>query len=82
MDDQSLCEIVLALIVYAKDDHDYCVTLGNEIAALRDALDEISQGRFLPILERHRKRMREIASELKVRDSSVYDELILKLKGI
>jgi hypothetical protein len=79
MNDKELRAIILALLQNVKDDHDYCSTLGNEIAALRDALQELSGGKFLPILERHRARMWGIAAELKAHDSSVIDDLIRRL---
>lgn len=79
MDDPELRKIIAELVLYAKEDHDYCVTLGNELAALRDALQELSGGKFLAILERHRKRMQETTTSLKLRDASQYDELIRRL---
>jgi hypothetical protein len=41
MNDETLREVLVKLIAYAKDDHQYIVTLGNELAALRDSLDEL-----------------------------------------
>jgi DNA-binding FrmR family transcriptional regulator len=81
MDEQTLRNVITALLEYAKDDHDYCVSIGNEIAALRDALDELSSGKFLPILEKHRQRMLGLTAPIKARDASDYDELIRRLRG-
>ena len=63
-----------------KVDHEYSVMLGNELAALRDALQELSDGKFLPILEKHRARMRETTAGLRAADSASYDELIQRVK--
>ncbi len=43
MNEETLREVLVKLIAYAKDDHQYAVMLGNELAALRDALDELME---------------------------------------
>jgi hypothetical protein len=78
--EQLLRDVVATMLQYAKHDREYAVALGNEIAALRDALQELSGGKFLPILEKHRARMQETTASLRDADSASYDELIQRVK--
>jgi hypothetical protein len=81
MDENGLRDVIATLVVYLKDDHDYAVTLGNELAALRDALQELSDGKFLPLLEKHRARMRGATAGLTSEIAASYDELIRRVKA-
>lgn len=80
IDEQVLRDVIAMMLEQAKHDQKYCESLGNEIAALRDALDELSGGKFLPILEKHRARMQEITAGNIAAGSAGYDELIRKVK--
>lgn len=76
MDEKTLREILVKLIAYAKDDHQYIVTLGNELAALRDSLDELSGGKLKPIWDQHSADMRAKTKSLEAEIVSDYDELL------
>ncbi len=81
INEQLLREVIALLVQYQKTEHEYATMLGNEIAALRDALQELSDGKFLPILEKHRRRMQERVSQVAASDSQSYDELIRRVKA-
>ncbi len=82
MNEKTLRDVVLALAQLAKDDHLYCAMLGNEIASVRDSLQELSEGKFVPILNRHRARFQEITAPEVRHDASDYDALIELLKSV
>ena len=81
MEEQALRNFIAFLFEYIKNDHIYAVALGNEIAALRDALQELSGGKFLPLLEKHRARMQETTAGVRTEDVASYDEVIQKVKN-
>lgn len=76
MDEKSLREVLVKLIAYAKDDHKYAYMLGNELAALRDALDELSGGKFKPIWEKHSAKMKAKTKQVEEEIDADYDELM------
>lgn len=80
MEEQALRNFIAVLFQYIKDDHIYAMELGNEIAALRDALQELSGGKFLPILEKQRVRMQATTAAVVAADVASYDEIIRKVK--
>jgi hypothetical protein len=82
MDETALQKVLMELVAYAKDDHKYIVTLGNELASLRDALDEMSGGKFKPIWDRHRGRMNAKTAVLEQEIDAQYDELIRKIMAL
>jgi hypothetical protein len=56
-----------------REDRKEYVMLSNEVAALRNALQELSGGKFQPLLEKHRKRIEENISAAGVGDLSDWD---------
>ena len=81
INEQGLRDVIAMMLEQAKHDQMYAETLGNEVAAVRDALQESSDGKFLPILEKHRAHMREITAGQIAVGSAGYDELIRKVKA-
>jgi hypothetical protein len=81
INEQALRDVMAMMLELTKQEKVYSETLGNEVAALRDALQELSGGKFLPILEKHRARMRETTAEQIVDGSAEYDEIIRKVKA-
>jgi hypothetical protein len=81
INEQALREAMAMVLELAKQEKVYSETLGNEIAALRDALQELSGGKFLPILEKHRARMRETTAGQIAGGSAGYDQLIRQVKA-
>jgi hypothetical protein len=57
------------------------LALSNELAALRNALQELSGGKFQPLLEKHRKLLEEKEAAAGVIDLSDYDEIIRRVKA-
>jgi hypothetical protein len=57
------------------------LALSNELAALRNALQELSGGKFQPLLEKHRKLLEEKETATGVIDLSDYDEIIRRVKA-
>jgi hypothetical protein len=55
--------------------------IGNELVALRDALQELSQGKFQPILDRHRASIGAKTAELGASILSDYDDLIRRIEN-
>lgn len=81
MNEESLREVLVKLIACAKNDHQYAVMLGNELAALRDALDELSGGKFKPIWDKHSAKMRAKTKQLEDEIGADYDELIRQISS-
>lgn len=81
MDEKSLREVLVKLVAYAKEDHKYAVMLGNELASLRDALDELSGGKFKPIWDKHRANLKAKTKQLEQEIDGDYDELIRQIIG-
>lgn len=81
IDEQVLRDVIAMMLEKAKHDQAYSAALGNEIAALRDALQELSGGKFLPILEKYRARMQETNAGPSAAGSAGYDEIIRQVKA-
>jgi hypothetical protein len=81
IDEHGLRDAMAMMLELTKQEKVYSETLGNEVAALRDALQELSGGKFLPILERHRARMRETTAGQILGGSAEYDEIIRQVKA-
>lgn len=81
INEQGLRDVVVMLFEKAKHDQVYFENLGNEIAALRDALEELSGGKFLPILKKHRTRMQEVNAGARDVGFAGYDRIIQQVKA-
>jgi hypothetical protein len=57
------------------------LALSNELAALRNALQELSGGKFQSLLEKHRKLLEEKEAAAGVIDLSDYDEIVRRVKA-
>jgi hypothetical protein len=57
VNETALRETVGTTFDHLRNQKDDILTLMAEISALRDALDELSEGRFAPIFEKHWGRM-------------------------
>ena len=76
-----LREVIVTILEHVKQNRAYCVKIGNETAALRDALQELTGQTFLPLLEKYRIRMEEIAAGLGGADAPYFDALIQQVKS-
>jgi hypothetical protein len=65
---------------FLKQDRKDIQLLSDEVAALRNALEELSGGKFQPILEKHRKRIQGKGSAVASADESAFDAIILRAK--
>ena len=81
MNEQGLRQVLVRLLQEMKEDHKYSTMLGNELAALRDALDELSHGQFKPIMEKHVAAMRAKTSAVEAELTATYDDLIRKIQN-
>jgi len=81
MDEQRLRLVIVQLLRYMKADHEDAAMLANELAALRSALDELSKGKFQPILDKHRDAMKLKTEELRASIVADYDDLIRKIQN-
>jgi hypothetical protein len=80
LNEDALRAVVATVFEYLKADRKDYVMLSNEMAALRNALEELSEGKFQPLLEKHRKIIEERARAAGVGDSSDYDGIIHRVK--
>jgi hypothetical protein len=81
MSEESLRKAMVVLAEYLKEDHKYSVMLGNELAALRDALQDLSDGKFKPIFEKHLAKMKTKTKQAEEDVIADYDELIRQIKS-
>jgi hypothetical protein len=81
VNEQGLRGVVAKLFECLKEVETDSLMLSNEIAALRNALQELSGGKFQPLLEKHRKLLREKEAAAGVTDLSKYDEIIRRVKA-
>jgi hypothetical protein len=56
-------------------------SLANEVAALREALDEASRERFLALLQRHREAATSRAAASEADSLRGYDEILRRLRA-
>jgi hypothetical protein len=76
LNDNAWRELMAWVLGTLKEDRKEYVMLSNEVAALRNALQELSGGKFQPLLEKHRRRIEEKAAVAGATDLSDYDEKI------
>lgn len=76
LNDGAWRELMAWVLGTLKEDRKEYVMLSNEVAALRNALQELSGGRFQPLLEKHRKRIEGTELVSGATDLSDYDEKI------
>jgi hypothetical protein len=55
--------------------------LSNQVAAMRNALDELSKGEFKPIMEKQVRLLEQKIAAAGVSSASDYDEIIRKVKA-
>jgi hypothetical protein len=77
-----LRDALVQIAIWGKADHDYATLLGSEVAALRDALDELNDGKFLPVERRHRTRHVKLAAAATQGDAQNYTDLIRRLGNL
>jgi len=71
INDDALLRALLTIVASLKMSRIQAFQLSTEVSALRDTLQELNGDKFLPILERHRKRIHEASSAIE--DSMVQD---------
>jgi hypothetical protein len=76
-----LREVIVTIIEHVKQNRVYCVKIGNEVAAFRNALQELTGEKFLPLLGKHQIRIQEIAAALGGADAQYFDALIQQVKS-
>jgi hypothetical protein len=80
-DEQLLRAVIVNIFERLKVAEKDSLVLSNELAALRNALQELSGGKFQPLLEKHRKLLEEKEAAAGVIDLSDYDEIIRRVKA-
>ncbi len=79
--EQLLRGVIVNILERLKVAEKDCLVLSNELAAFRNALQELSGGKFQPLLEKHRKLLEEKEAGAGVIDLSDYDEIIRRVKA-
>jgi hypothetical protein len=80
-DEQLLRAVIVNIFERLKVAEKDSLVLSNELAALRNAVQELSGGKFQPLLEKHRKLLEEKEAAAGVIDLSDYDEIIRRVKA-
>jgi hypothetical protein len=80
-DEQLLRAVIVNIFERLKVAEKDSLALSNELAALRNALQELSGGKFQSLLEKHRKLLEEKEAAAGVIDLSDYDEIIRRVKA-
>jgi hypothetical protein len=80
-DEQLLRAVIVNIFERLKVAEKDSLALSNELAALRNAVQELSGGKFQPLLEKHRKLLEEKEAAAGVIDLSDYDEIIRRVKA-
>jgi len=71
---------VAMVFEYLKEDRKDLQSLSDELAALRNALQELSGGKFQALLEKHRKLIQGKESAVVSADEATFDAIIHKAK--
>lgn len=71
---------VAMILSYLKEDRKDLQLLSDEVAALRNALQELSGGKFQSLLEKHRKPIQEKGAAYSAADEATFDEAIYRAK--
>ena len=79
LNDNTWRELLAWILGKLKEDRKDYISLSNEVAALRNALQELSGGKFQPLLEKHRRLIEERAAAVGATDLSDYDEKICQV---
>jgi hypothetical protein len=72
----ALYRALLKMLGVLRADRIESLQLWNEVAALRNTLQELSGDRFLPIVERHRKKLQEATAAEHAAEVSSLDEIV------
>jgi hypothetical protein len=81
LSEEALRAAIVHLFEYLKADRADYLILSNELEALRNALQELSGGKFQPLVDKHRRLMEESMPTAGASDLSDYDALIDKVKA-
>ena len=79
--EEALRAAIAHVFEYLKADRADYLILSNELEALRNALQELSGGKFQPLLDKHRRLIEESMATAGASDLSGYDALIDKVKA-
>jgi hypothetical protein len=71
-----LLHALMKLLVLVKVDRSEILRLSTEVAALRNTLQELSGDRFLPVVERHRKKLQNTTASIEAAELQEIDALI------
>ncbi len=81
INDEILRSVVANIFQYLKADRQEYEMLSNQVAAMRNALDELSKGEFKPIMEKQVRLLEQKIAAAGVSSASDYDEIIRKVKA-
>ena len=79
--DEILRAVVANIFQSLKADRQEYVMLSNQVAAMRSALDELSGGKFKPIMEKHVQLLEQQLASAGLGGSTDYDEMIRRVKA-
>jgi hypothetical protein len=79
--EEALRAVIAHVFEYLKADRADYLILSNELEALRNALQELSGGKFQPLLDKHRRLIDEGMATAGASDLSDYNGLIHKVKA-
>ena len=79
--DEILRSVVASIFQSLKADREDYEMLSNQVAAMRNALDELSKGEFKPLMEKHVRFLEQQIKAAGASAASDYDETIRKVKA-
>ena len=80
IDERALYRTLGSIYSDLKANHHTVSMLMSEIAAVRDALKEVSPDRFLPAFEKYQQKHLEESERLRSTALAAYDEIIRRVK--
>jgi hypothetical protein len=81
INEEILRSVVVNIFQHLKADREEYIMISNQLAALRNALDELSKGEFKPIMEKHVKLLEQELAAAGLGGATDYDEMIRRVKA-
>jgi|HubBroStandDraft_6_1064221.scaffolds.fasta_scaffold131380_5 hypothetical protein len=81
VDERLLRGMLVMVFEHLKMQREDLFSLANEVAALREAIDEASRERFLALLQRHREAAASRAAASEADSLQGYDEILRRLRA-
>jgi hypothetical protein len=79
--DEVLRSVVANIFQHLKADREEYEMLSNHVAAMRNALNELSDGKFEPLMEKHVRLLEQRIATARASSAGDYDEIIRRVKA-